>query len=72
MPPKLSSVDKTTRNWLPRQRLLRDRKTNFKLIIYSLITSTNPANLAKIGAADFEINGLKRIAKNQIRNSSGT
>jgi len=43
----ISSVDKTNKNWLPRQRPLRDRKTNFRLIIYSL-SSTNPDNLSSL------------------------
>jgi len=45
---KISSMDKTYKNWLPWQRPLRDRKTNFRLIIH-IRSSTNPENLAKIG-----------------------
>jgi len=53
-------VDKTNRNWLPWQRSLRDRKTNFRLITYGR-NSTNPENLAKIGPVHFEIIGLAGI-----------
>ena len=49
--------------WLPWQRPLRDRKTNFRLVIYSH-SSTNPENLAKIGLVVVEIIGLTRIVKN--------
>jgi len=38
------------------------KKTNFRLIIYGR-SSTNPANLAKIGQVDVEIIGLKEIFK---------
>jgi len=48
MSPELSFVDWANKNWLPRQRSWTDRKTNFELIIYSH-SSTNPADLAKIG-----------------------
>jgi len=41
---------------------LSDRKTNFRLVIYSC-SSTNPANLAKIGPVGAEIIGLTRIHK---------
>ena len=44
------------------QRTLRDRKTNFQLIIYSHIY-TNPENLGKIGPVDVEIIGLTEIVK---------
>ena len=54
MSPELSSMDKANRNWLPQQHLLSERKTNFRLIIYSR-NSTNPANLAKIGPVDVQI-----------------
>jgi len=40
MSPELSSVDKTNKNWLPWQCLLRDRRTNFRLIIYSHNSTT--------------------------------
>jgi len=33
MSPELNSVHKTNKNWLPRQRPLRDRKTNFIVIV---------------------------------------
>jgi len=73
MSPKLSSVDKTNKNWLPQQRVLGVRKTNFRFIIYSH-GFTNPANSAKIDGVDFEIIGLKGIVKmlKKIRNSSRT
>jgi len=55
-----------------------DRKTNSTLIIYSQ-SSTNPANSAKIGAAEFEIIGLtgieeslKYFKKYKMRNRSRT
>ena len=38
-------------------------KTYFRLIIYG---HTNPANLAKIGLADFEMIDLKEIADKEI------
>ena len=60
----LNSVDKANKSWLPWQRPLRDRKTNFRLITYSH-SSTNPANLAKIGQVDVERNCLKGIVKNK-------
>jgi len=53
---------KTNKIWLPRQRLLKDRKTNFRLIIYSR-SFTNPEKLVKIGPVDFEIIGLTGIVK---------
>ena len=62
-----NSVDKANKNWLPRQRALKDQKTNFRLIIYSQILPT-PANFAKVGAVDVDIIGLKKIVK--MRNSS--
>jgi len=57
-------VDETNENWLPWQRPLRYRKTNFRLIIYSH-RSINPENLAEIGTVDFEISGLTEIVKNK-------
>jgi len=57
---KISSVDKTNRNWLPWQRLLYHRKTIFRLIIYSQ-SSSNPKNLANVGRVDFI--GLTEIVK---------
>ena len=62
----VSSVDETNKNW-PRQRSLGDRNTNFRLIIYSHI-STNRKNSAKIGPIDAEIItciGLRGIVKNK-------
>jgi len=35
-------VDKANKNWLPLQRPLKDRKTSFRLIIYSIILPTVP------------------------------
>ena len=68
--PELSSTDKANKTWLPWQRLLRDRKTNIRLIIYSR-GPTNPADLAKIGQVNVEIIGLKGNGF-KIRNSSRT
>ena len=51
MSPKLPSMDKANKIWLPWQRPLPDRKTNFKLISWRY-SSTNPGNLAKIGPVD--------------------
>jgi len=56
------SVDKTNKSWLPWQRPLMDRKTNFRLIVYSR-SSTKPENLAKIGSVDVEITALTGIVK---------
>jgi len=50
------------KKWLPWQRPLRDRKTNFRLIIHSQ-SSTNPETVVKIRPADFEIIGLTEIVK---------
>jgi len=61
---KISSVDKTNKNWLSWQRSLRDRKTNFTLIIYSH-SSTNPENLAEVGPVNFQIIGLMGIVQNK-------
>ena len=52
------------KNWLPWQRPLRGRKTDFRLIVCSH-GSTNPQNLAKIRPVDFEIIGLTLIVKNK-------
>jgi len=41
-------------NWLPRQRPLRDRKTNFRSFVYSR-SSTMPGNWVTIGQVDFHI-----------------
>jgi len=57
-------TDKTDKNWLPRQRPLRDRKADCRAFIYSH-SSTNPANLVKIGPADVETIGLREIVKNK-------
>jgi len=64
MSPKPNFADKTNNNWLPWQRPLGDRETNFRSIIYSH-SSTNPENLAKIGLADFKIAGLAEIVKEE-------
>jgi len=64
MPSELRSVGKTNKNWLAWQRPLMDRKTNFRLIIYSR-SSTNRDNLAKIGPANCQINGLTEIVKSK-------
>jgi len=58
----LSSLDKTNKNWLPRQRPLRDRKTNLRSFIHSH-SSTIVANLAKIGRVEFEIIGRQKSLK---------
>ena len=46
----LSAVDKANKNWLPWQRPFRNRKTTFRLIIYSHshTCSINPENLAEV------------------------
>jgi len=64
MSPERSSVDKANKNWLPWQRHLRDRKKNFRLIVYSHI-STNPEKLAKLDLVDLDIIGLMEILKNK-------
>ena len=58
-------------NWLPRQRPMRDRKTNFSSFIRSH-SSANTANAAKIGLVDVEIIGLTESAekKKQQQNIS--
>ena len=50
-------------NWLPRQRPFRDRINIFSSFFCSH-SSTNRANLAKIGGVDGEIKGLTEIVKN--------
>jgi len=67
MSPELSSPWIQPKNWLPRQHSSKNRKTNFRLIIYGR-SSTNPANLAKIGQVDVEIIGLKEILKMDKQN----
>jgi len=47
-----------------RQLLLKDRKTNYRLIVYSH-SSTNTANVAKIDAGDGEIIGLTEILERE-------
>ena len=56
----LSFVDQINKVWLPWQRPLRYKKTNFRLIIYSH-SSISRENLAKVGPVDFEIIGLTGI-----------
>ena len=51
-------------NWLPWQRPLKNRKSNFRLIIFSR-SSVLLQNLAKIGPVDFEIIGLTGKVKNK-------
>jgi len=48
---------------------LKGSKTNFRMIIFTH-SSINPANITKIGPADFEKIGLKKSLK--IRNGSKT
>jgi len=67
MSPELSSVDRASKNWLPRKRPLPDRKTNFRSFICSHV-STKPGNLAKIGPADVETIGPKGIGKKLKKN----
>jgi len=43
---------------------LKGSKNNFRSFIYSRIY-TNPANLVKIGLADVEIIGLRKIVKKE-------
>jgi len=60
-------VDKAHKNWLPWQRPLKNRKTNFRLFIYNQ-SSTNLENVAKISHADVDIIGLTEIVKNKYKN----
>jgi len=57
-------ANKTSKNWLPRQRPLRDRNIDNRPFIGSH-SSTNPANLVKIGPVDVEIVSLTEIGKNK-------
>jgi len=57
---KICSVKKANKNWLLWQRTSRDRKTNFRLIIY-ILCFTSPENLAKLGSVNVEIIGLTKI-----------
>jgi len=57
MSPELSSVDKTNKNWLPRQRTLRIENT--------AIVLPTTKKLAKIGPLDFEMVGLTGVVKQQ-------
>ena len=50
-------------NWLPRQRPVRDQKTNFRSFISSH-SSTVPANWVKIGGVDIHIVGVSESLKN--------
>ena len=49
----------STKNWLPWQRPLRDRKNNFRSFVDGQ-SSTVAANFVKIGLADVEIIGLRQ------------
>jgi len=49
---KLIFLDKTNKNRLSRRRPLKDRKTNFRSIVYSH-SSTDPENVANINPVDF-------------------
>ena len=75
MSPELSSVDKASKNWLPRKRPLPDRKTNFRSFICSH-GSTKPGNLAKIAVRQMlrqlvrkESVKIKKNKKQQQRSS---
>ena len=57
-------ANKTSKNWLPRQRPLRDRNIDNRPFIGSH-SSTNSANLVKIGPVDVEIVSLTEIGKNK-------
>ena len=59
---ELNCADKAHNSWLPRQRPLRDRNTNFWLVIYNK-SSINHVNLATIGPTDDEITGVTEIVK---------
>jgi len=54
-----------SQNWLPYQRLLTDRKTDFGSFFYSR-NSTKSANLANTDPADVEIIGLAEIVKSKL------
>ena len=58
-----SSVDKTNKNWLSWQRLLRDRTPLISDWSSAAHFSINLENLVKIGAADFLINCRTGIVK---------
>ena len=47
-------MDKTNEQW---QRPLKDRETNFRLVVYSR-SPTSPEYMASIDPVDFEIIGL--------------
>jgi len=68
MSPKVNSVEKASKKTgCHGNRPLRDRKTILiidRLQLYSS-TTTNPANLTKIGLLDVDIIGLKGIVKNK-------
>jgi len=67
MSPELNSdcVDKANKNWLPRQRPLKDRKTNFRLIMYSHISINPEICRSVIGLYDFEITDPTKVVKNE-------
>ena len=68
--PEPNCVDKTNKNWLSRQRPLRDRKIIFFTLIINSHSSTNPENLAKVGPVDCVVIGPTEVVK--IRNGSRT
>jgi len=64
MSPKLCCVEKTNNTWLLWQRPMRNRKTNFSLVIHSH-SFTKHKHLAKIGPVDVEIIRLRENVKNK-------
>ena len=54
MSPELTSLDKANKNWLPRQRPLRDRKNNFRL----MLTPPRHWATARVGASQNNHNSL--------------
>ena len=58
------SVDAANKTRLPRQRPSGDRKTNFRLVIYTR-NSTNREDSAKIDPADIETVGRTGIVKKE-------
>jgi len=59
----LTSMDEINK-WLPWQRCMMDRKTNFRLIVFSR-SSTKSKTLAKISPVDVKMLGLTQIVKNK-------
>jgi len=60
MSPEIICMDKANNSCLPWHLSLRNQKSNFRLIIYSCI-STNSENLVKISLIDFEMIGVTEI-----------